>query len=81
MSVILKRYSLKITSHISMQYVNSLAAVTAIQRKHNIMRNERYSVTAYNVTIIYFKVLMKHLNAEEKIDVIKAMLFNNYFNE
>ena len=44
------------------------------------MRDERYSVTAYDVIIIYFKILIKHLNAEEKIDIAKAVLFNNYFN-
>ena len=45
------------------------------------MKNEKYSVTAYDVTIIYFKVLMKHLNAEKKINVAKIMLLNSYFNE
>ena len=69
------------TLHISVQHVNSLAAVTAIQRKHDIMRNERYSVAAYDVAIVYFKVLTKHLNAEEKIDVAKIMLLNSYFDE
>ena len=45
------------------------------------MRDERYSVTAYNAAIVYFKALMKHLNAEEKISVAETMLLNNYFNE
>ena len=45
------------------------------------MRDERYSVIIYNAVIVYFKTLMKHLNAEKKINVIKMTLFNNYFNE
>ena len=45
------------------------------------MKNERYSVTAYNVIIIYFKTLMKHLNVKEKIDVAETMLLDSYFNE
>ena len=81
MSIILKRYDLKMTSHILMQHVNSLAVIIAIQRKHDIMKNEKYSMTVYDVTIVYFKTLMKHLNAEKKIDVTEMMLFNSYFNE
>ena len=45
------------------------------------MRNERYSVTAYDAAIVYFKTLMKHLNAREEISVAKAVLLNSYFNE
>ena len=45
------------------------------------MRNERYSVTVYDAAIVYFEALMKHLNAERKIDVAETALFNNYFNE
>ena len=45
------------------------------------MKNERYSMTAYDVAIVYFKILMKHLNVEEKISVVKIMLLNNYFNK
>ena len=81
MNVIFKRYDLKMTFYILTQCVNSLIVMIAIQRKHDIIKNERYSVTAYNVTIIYFKTLMKHLNAEKKINVVKTALFNNYFNE
>ena len=55
--------------------------MTVIQKKHDIMKNEKYSVTTYDVIIIYFETLTKHLNVEEKIDVVKMMLFNNYFNE
>ena len=55
--------------------------MTAIQRKHNIVRNERYSMTAYDVAIVYFKTLIKHLNAEEKISIIKMTLLDSYFNE
>ena len=81
MSAILKRYNLKTTSHILTQCVNSLTAVTAIQRKHDIMRDERYSVTIYDAIIVYFKTLTKHLNAEEKISVTETVLLNSYFNE
>ena len=45
------------------------------------MKDERYSVIAYNVIIVYFKTLIKHLNVKEKINVIKTMLFNSYFNK
>ena len=38
-------------------------------------------MTAYDTAIVYFKTLIKHLNAEEKIDVTKITLLNNYFNE
>ena len=81
MNAVLKRYDLKMTSHILMQHVNSLAVMIAIQRKHDIIKNEKYSMTAYDAVIVYFKILMKHLNAEEKIDVAKMMLLNNYFDE
>ena len=36
---------------------------------------------AYDVAIIYFKTLMKHLNVKKKIDIVEIMLFDNYFNE
>ena len=45
------------------------------------MKDERYLMTAYNMTIIHFKTLMKHLNAKKKINITETMLFNNYFNE
>ena len=45
------------------------------------MRDEKYSMIAYDVTIVYFKTLMKHLNVKKKIDVAKTTLFNNYFNK
>ena len=81
MSTVLKKYSLKTTFHILMQCVNSLAAVTVIQRKHDIMKDERYSMTAYDAVIVYFETLIKHLNVEEKIDITEVMLFDSYFNE
>ena len=81
MSTILKKYNLKMTFYILMQYANSLTAIIAIQKKHNIMKNERYLMTTYDATIIYFKTLMKHLNAEKKVNVTKTALFNSYFNE
>ena len=81
MSTILKKYNLKMTFHILTQHVNSLTAVIAIQRKHDIMRNEKYLMIAYDAAIVYFKTLMKHLNIRKKIDIIKTTLFNNYFNE
>ena len=31
--------------------------------------------------IVYFKKLMKHLNAEKVINKIKTVLFDNYFNK
>ena len=80
-STVLKRYNLKTTLHTSVQHVNSLTAVTAIQRKHDIMRNEKYSMTAYDAAIVYFETLMKHLNAEEKINITEMMLLDSYFNE
>ena len=81
MSTIFKKYNLKMTLHISMQHVNSLAVMIVIQRKHNIMKNERYSVTAYDAAIVYFKTLMKHLNVKKEVDVAKTMLLDNYFNK
>ena len=45
------------------------------------MRNERYSVTVYDIIIVYFKTLIKHLNVKKKINVTKTVLFDNYFNE
>ena len=53
----------------------------AIQKKHDIIKNEKYSVITYDAVIIYFKILIKHLNAEKKINITEMMLFNNYFNE
>ena len=81
MSTVLKRYNLKMTFYTLTQHVNNLIAITAIQRKHDIMRDERYLMTAYDAIIIYFKTLIKHLNVREKINIIKMILFNNYFNE
>ena len=81
MSTVLKRYNLKMTFHTSAQCVNSLAVMTAIQKKHDIMKNERYSMTVYDAAIVYFKTLMKHLNAEEKINITKTTLLDSYFNE
>ena len=69
------------TFYILTQHVNSLAAVIAIQRKHDIIRDERYSMTAYDAAIVYFKILIKHLNVKEKISIIKTALLDNYFNE
>ena len=80
-STIFKKYSLKTIFHILTQHVNSLAVMTVIQRKHNIMKNEKYSMTVYDVIIIYFKTLMKHLNVKKKISITKMILFNNYFDE
>ena len=45
------------------------------------MRNERYSMTAYDVIIVYFETLTKHLNVKEKIDVTEATLLDSYFNK
>ena len=45
------------------------------------MRDEKYSMTAYDVIIVYFKTLTKHLNVEEKIDIAKIVLLDSYFNE
>ena len=45
------------------------------------MRNERYSVAAYDVIIVYFETLTKHLNVEEKVSVAKTALFDSYFDE
>ena len=45
------------------------------------MRDKRYSITAYDAAIVYFKTLMKHLNVREEIDIAETALFNNYFNE
>ena len=64
-----------------MQHVNNLTVIIAIQKKHDIMRNEKYLITAYNVIIIYFKILIKHLNIKKEINVIKTVLLNSYFNE
>ena len=53
----------------------------AIQRKHDIMKNEKYLIIIYDAAIVYFKTLMKHLNAERKINIAETALLNNYFNE
>ena len=55
--------------------------MTAIQRKHDIMKNERYSITAYDAAIVYFKTLIKHLNVRKKINITETVLFDNYFNK
>ena len=80
-STILKKYDLKTIFHILMQHVNNLAAMITIQRKHDIMKNEKYLMTVYDAAIVYFKILMKHLNAEKKINVAKMTLLNSYFDE
>ena len=35
----------------------------------------------YSAAIIYFDNLIKHLNAEETINIMKTTLFNNYFKK
>ena len=45
------------------------------------MRDERYSMTAYDAAIIYFKILMKYLNVRKKINITKTALFDSYFDE
>ena len=35
----------------------------------------------YSAAIIYFKNLMKHLNVEEIINMMKTTLFNNCFEK
>ena len=69
------------TPHTPAQHANSLAAVAAIQRKHDIMRDERYSVAAYDAAIVYFEALMKHLNARGKVGIAEAALLDSYFDE
>ena len=81
MNAIFKKYNLKMTFHTLIQHINSLIAITAIQRKHNIMRDERYLMTTYDAVIVYFETLMKHLNVKKKINVVKTVLLNNYFDE
>ena len=74
---IIKKYNLNTTSlHISAQHANNLTAVTSIQNENIIMKDVNYSAT-----IIYFKNLMKHLNVEEIISMIKTALFNNCFEK
>ena len=81
MNAIFKKYSLKMTFHTLTQCVNSLTAVIAIQKKHDIMKNERYSMTAYDAIIVYFETLIKHLNVKEKINITETTLLNSYFNK
>ena len=59
-----------------MQYVNNLTMITIIQKTHKLL-----SYIVYIIMIIYFNMLIKHLNVKEVISVIKTMLFNNCFNE
>ena len=74
---IVKKYSLNVTSlHISMQHVNSLAAVINIQNENIIMRDADYSAA-----IIYFENLMKHLNVRKTISMMKTALLDNCFKE
>ena len=43
------------------------------------MRNERYLVAAYDVAIVYFETLMKHLDAGGKVgiaEVVRSLLFH-----
>ena len=62
--------------HISVQHANSLAVITSIQNENIIMKNVNYSAV-----IIYFENLMKHLNAEETISIMKTALLDNCFKE
>ena len=80
-NAVFKKYNLKMTFHTLIQHANSLTAMIAIQRKHDIIKDEKYLMTAYDAAIVYFKTLMKHLNAEKKVNIIKTALFDSYFNE
>ena len=43
---------------------------------HNLLR-----CAVYTMIIVYFEKLIKHLNIEEIINMIKMTLFNNCFNK
>ena len=74
---IIRKYDLNVTLlHILMQCANSLAAVTNIQNKNITMKDVNYPAA-----IIYFKNLMKHLNAEKTISMTKTTLLDNCFKE
>ena len=74
---IVRKYNLNATLlHILMQHVNSLAVMTSIQNENITMKDADYSAA-----IIYFENLMKHLNAEETINIIKMTLLDSCFEE
>ena len=72
----LRKYNLNMILHILTQCVNSLTVIIIIQKKHNSLK-----CAVYTAVIVYFKKLMKHLNAEKIISEMKMTLFNNCFNE
>ena len=63
MSNFFKKYSLNMTLHILIQHINNLIMIIIIKKKHNSLK---YAV--YTAVIVYFKKLIKHLNAEEMIN-------------
>ena len=59
-----------------MQCVNNLIVIIIIQKMHNSLK-----CAVYTTMIVYFKKLMKHLNAEKTINIAKITLFDSCFNE
>ena len=72
-------YKLISLLHIIIKYVKSLTVIINILKQDiliiiNLHKN-------YNIIIVCFKKLIKHLNAEDIINTVKMKLFNNYFNK
>ena len=72
-------YELISLSHITMKHIKSLTIIINILKQNilviiNLCKD-------YNTAIIYFKRLIKHLNAKDIINVIKMKLLNNCFNK
>ena len=72
---VLNCYKLISLSHTAIKHINNLAVMIRIL-KQNVTQ-----LINYSLTIICFKRLTKHLNAEDTINDMKIKLFNNCFNE
>ena len=72
-------YKLISLSHTVIKHIKNLTMIINILKQNILMIINLHK--NYNIAIIYFKKLIKHLNARDIINMIKMKLFNNYFNE
>ena len=72
---VLNCYELISLSHTAAECVNSLVTVIRIL-KQNVTQ-----LINYSLTIVYFKRLIKHLNAENTINNMKMKLLDSCFSE
>ena len=78
---VLNHYELISLPCITAQHVNSLATVTQILKQNTTTTEDSFKSIKYDIAIVYFKRLIKHLNTENTTSTMKMKLLNNCFDE